>query len=82
MSRSRNSLLFALAAVAIYLAAIADFYVRVPIYSAAHARFMVGLLPCFAVLGPRGPRRSSGFGCCGRSFGVVAAGRSPLRRLV
>ena len=54
MSRSRNALLFALAAVAIYLAAIADFYVRVPIYSAAHARFMVGLLPCFAVLAAAG----------------------------
>jgi hypothetical protein len=54
VSRSRNALLFALAAVAIYLAAIADFYLRVPIYSAAHARFMVGLLPCFGVLAAAG----------------------------
>jgi hypothetical protein len=54
VSRSRNALLFALAAVAIYVTAIADFYVRVPIYSAAHARFMVGLLPCFGVLAAAG----------------------------
>jgi hypothetical protein len=54
VSRSRNALLFALAAVAIYLAAIADFYLRVPIYSAAHARFLVGLLPCFGVLAAAG----------------------------
>jgi hypothetical protein len=29
---------------------LADLYVRVPVYGQANARYMVGLLPCFAVL--------------------------------
>ena len=43
-------MLFALAAVLIYLAAIIDLYVRLPIYSTAKATYAVGLLPCYAVL--------------------------------
>lgn len=51
---SRSALVFSLAAVAIYLAAIVDLYVRLPIYSTAKATYMVGLLPCYAVLAAAG----------------------------
>jgi Dolichyl-phosphate-mannose-protein mannosyltransferase len=47
---TRRALLFAIAAILIYLAAIIDLYVRLPIYSTAKATYMVGLVPCFAVL--------------------------------
>jgi Dolichyl-phosphate-mannose-protein mannosyltransferase len=45
---------FAVAAIAIYLAAVADLYVRLPIYSTAKATYMLGLLPCFALLAAAG----------------------------
>jgi hypothetical protein len=48
--RSRKAILFSLAAVGIYLAATTEFFVRVPIYTNANARFMLGLVPCLGVL--------------------------------
>jgi hypothetical protein len=54
MLRSRRAMLFAIGAILIYLAAILDLYVRLPIYSTAKATYMVGLLPCFAVLAAAG----------------------------
>jgi hypothetical protein len=54
MAQSRSALLFAIAAILIYLAAILDLYVRLPIYSTAKATYMVGLLPCFAILAAAG----------------------------
>jgi hypothetical protein len=47
---SRAAILLALAAVAVYLAALVDFYVRLPIYSTAKATYLLGLLPCLAIL--------------------------------
>jgi hypothetical protein len=47
---SRYALFFAVAAIALYLAAIVDLYVRLPIYSTAKATYTVGLVPCYAVL--------------------------------
>ena len=47
---ARLVILFALTAIAIYLAAVVDLYVRLPVYSTAKATYMLGLLPCFAVL--------------------------------
>lgn len=46
----RAVLIFAVAAIAIYLAAIVDLYVRLPVYSTAKATYTLGLLPCYAVL--------------------------------
>ncbi len=54
MLRSRSAMLFAIAAILIYLAAILDLYVRLPIYSTAKATYMVGLVPCFAALAAAG----------------------------
>jgi Dolichyl-phosphate-mannose-protein mannosyltransferase len=48
--QSRKAILLSMAAIAIYLAATAEFFVRVPIYSTANARFMLGLVPCIGVL--------------------------------
>jgi hypothetical protein len=48
--RSRKAIVFSMAAVVIYLAATTDYFVRVPIYTTANARFMLGLMPCFGVL--------------------------------
>ena len=45
---------FAVAAIAIYLAAVVDLYVRLPIYSTAKATYTLGLLPCYAVLAAAG----------------------------
>jgi hypothetical protein len=39
-----------MAAVGIYLAAVVDLYIRLPIYSAAKATYLLGLVPCIAVL--------------------------------
>jgi hypothetical protein len=50
----RAVLLFAMAAVTIYLAAIIDLYVRLPVYSTAKATYTLGLLPCYAVLAAAG----------------------------
>lgn len=51
---TRKALGFCLAAVVVYLIAVADFFVRVPIYTTANARFLLGLLPCLAVLAAAG----------------------------
>lgn len=51
---ARSSLLLATAAIGIYLAAIVDLYVHVPVYSAAKASYALGLLPCFAILAAAG----------------------------
>ena len=37
-------------AIVIYLAALVDLFVRLPVYSTAKATYLLGLLPCFAVL--------------------------------
>jgi len=50
----RAVLLFAVAAIAIYLAAIIDLYVQLPVYSTAKATYTLGLLPCYAVLAAGG----------------------------
>jgi hypothetical protein len=49
-NRSRRAVLFCLAAIVIYVAATAEYFVRVPIYTTANARFMLGLVPCLGVL--------------------------------
>jgi len=54
LGRSRRALFFSIAAILIYLAAIVDLYVRLPIYSTAKATYMVGLVPCFAILAAAG----------------------------
>jgi hypothetical protein len=51
---ARQVLLLAMAAVAIYLAAVVDLYVRLPIYSTAKSTYTVGLLPCYALLAAAG----------------------------
>jgi hypothetical protein len=51
---SRYALFFAVAAIALYLAAIVDLYVRLPIYSTAKATYTLGLVPCYAVLAAAG----------------------------
>ena len=51
---SRKSLLFALAAVGVYLAAILDLYIGLPVLSTAKATYMMGLLPCFGLLAAAG----------------------------
>ena len=50
----RSACLFSIAAIAIYLAAIVDMYLKLPVYSIAKATYMVGLLPCFALLAAAG----------------------------
>jgi uncharacterized membrane protein (GlpM family) len=51
---SRDALLFALAAVTIYLAAILDLYIGLPVLSTAKATYLAGLLPCFGLLAAAG----------------------------
>jgi len=46
----RTSLLFAVSCIFVYMAAILYLYLTVPIYSAGKATYMLGLLPCLAVL--------------------------------
>jgi hypothetical protein len=43
-------LFLAAAALAVYLAAMIDVYLRLPIYSTAKATYTLGLLPCYGVL--------------------------------
>ncbi len=50
----RNVLMFAVAAVGFYLAAVLDLYMHLPVYSTAKASYLLGLLPCLAVLGGAG----------------------------
>jgi len=47
---SRAALLFASGCLAIYLAAILDLWVRLPVYSAAKASYALGLAPCYGLL--------------------------------
>jgi hypothetical protein len=47
---ARTALWFALAAIAVYLAAFIDLYLRLPVYSTAKATYLIGLLPCYAIL--------------------------------
>jgi len=47
---SRAALLLALATLAVYLAAMIDVYLRLPIYSTAKATYTLGLVPCYGVL--------------------------------
>jgi hypothetical protein len=47
---SRAALLLAAAALAVYLAAMVDVYLRLPIYSTAKATYTLGLVPCYGVL--------------------------------
>lgn len=51
---ARCALLFSVAGVAIYLAAVLDLYIRIPIYCSAKSSYMLGMLPCFAILAARG----------------------------
>ena len=52
--RARWAMLFALSAIGIYLAAVVDLYIRLPVYSACKATYLLGLLPCIAVLAAAG----------------------------
>jgi hypothetical protein len=51
---SRDALLFALGAMAIYLAATVDLYIGLPVLSTAKSTYLVGLLPCFGLLAATG----------------------------
>jgi 4-amino-4-deoxy-L-arabinose transferase-like glycosyltransferase len=57
----RRALVLAVGLVAIYLAATLTLYLQVPIYAAAKATQLLGLTPCFAVLG------AAGYGGLGRA---------------
>jgi hypothetical protein len=46
--------ILAAATIAIYLAAMADLFLALPIYSTVKASYMSGLTPCFAVLAAAG----------------------------
>jgi hypothetical protein len=50
----RAVLCFALAAPAVYLVAMIDVYLRMPIYSTAKATYTLGLTPCYAILAAAG----------------------------
>jgi hypothetical protein len=47
---ARDALLFCLAALAVYLAAIVDLYIGLPVLSTAKATYTMGLLPCYGLL--------------------------------
>ncbi len=49
-SQRRWSLAVCLLAIGVYLAAISHLYLRLPIYSTAKGTYLLGLLPCFAIL--------------------------------
>jgi hypothetical protein len=51
---SQEMLLFAAAAVALYVAAIGALYLRLPVYSTVKASYTLGLAPCYGVLIARG----------------------------
>ncbi len=50
----RNAVIFSIGAIALFLAAMMDLYIRLPIYSTAKASYTLGLLPCYAVLAAAG----------------------------
>jgi 4-amino-4-deoxy-L-arabinose transferase-like glycosyltransferase len=58
---TRRSVVLSTGLVALYLGATVSLYLQVPIYSAAKATQLLGLTPCFAVLG------AAGFGILGRA---------------
>jgi hypothetical protein len=51
---SRDALLFSFAALAIYLVAIVDLYIGLPVLSTAKATYTMGLLPCYGLLAAAG----------------------------
>jgi hypothetical protein len=51
---ARDALLFSLAALAIYVAAIIDLYIGLPVLSTAKATYTIGLLPCYGLLAAAG----------------------------
>lgn len=54
VSTARPALLACWVALVIYLAALLDLYLRLPIYSTAKASYTLGLLPCYALLAAAG----------------------------
>ncbi|MBI5888158.1 MAG: glycosyltransferase family 39 protein [Deltaproteobacteria bacterium] len=50
----KSGALFALLFVGIYLAAIFGLYLKLPVYTTAKASYMMGIIPCFALLGAYG----------------------------
>jgi hypothetical protein len=51
---ARDALLFSLAALGVYLAAIIDVYIGHPVLSTAKATYTMGLLPCYGLLAAAG----------------------------
>ncbi len=51
---SRNCLVFSAAAVILYLTAVLDLYMHVPVYSQVKASYTLGILPCYAILAGAG----------------------------
>lgn len=50
----RSGVLFALLFAGVYLAAITTLYLKLPIYTTAKASYMMGIIPCIALLGAYG----------------------------
>jgi hypothetical protein len=46
----RNTVIFSIGTIALFLAAMLDFYIRFPVYSTAKASYTLGLLPCYSIL--------------------------------
>ena len=59
----RPALLISLASIGIYLAAMLDLFMHLPIMSTGKATYMLGLLPCFAILAAQ----PGLIACCGRA---------------
>ena len=51
---SRNCLVFSAAAVILYVTAVLDLYIHVPVYSQVKASYTLGILPCYAILAGAG----------------------------
>ena len=51
---SRNCLIFSAAAVVMYVSAVLDLYIHVPVYSQVKASYTLGILPCYAILAGAG----------------------------
>jgi len=54
MAVYRNAAILSFGAIALFLGAMMDLYIRLPIYSTAKASYTLGLLPCYAVLAAAG----------------------------
>lgn len=50
----RNAAILSVGTIALFLVAMMDLFIRVPIYSTAKASYTLGLLPCYAVLAATG----------------------------